>query len=318
VTPTDGEQRGAGDAPDDLGAAAATLYGVAPAEFVATRKALAVAAKSAADPQAGQEIAALRKPSVGAWAVNHVFRRRPELLEQLLELGERLRSAQTRLDAAALRDLRADRDALLAQIQQAAVAEAATAGQNLTATVQAEVRDTMVAALASADAAHAVATGTLTRALTYSGFGEVDIADAVARTSTGVTLAVIRGTGGGVARGEVAGGGAAGGAERGVEVESAGERSDEQREAVLRYAQLAVARSQRVLDAASKRLTTARDASEKTRDRVATLRAQLAEAEAEDEQLLTEVSDAVQARTAAQAAHEAAQGTLAELTQDGG
>jgi hypothetical protein len=63
--------------------------------------------------------------------------------------------------------------------------------------VLAAVRDTAVAALASLQATEAVASGRLTRALAYSGFGEVDLVGAVARTATGVALGVIRGGGGG-------------------------------------------------------------------------------------------------------------------------
>ena len=49
------------------------------------------------------------------------------------------------------------------------------------------------AALADAGAAEVALSGTLTRGLSYSGFGEVDVADAVARTSTGVVLTRIEG-----------------------------------------------------------------------------------------------------------------------------
>ena len=54
----------------------------------------------------------------------------------------------------------------------------------------------MIAALASEDATRAVLSGQLTRALSYSGFGEVDLSEAVARTSSGSILTVLPGQGG--------------------------------------------------------------------------------------------------------------------------
>ena len=50
-----------------------------------------------------------------------------------------------------------------------------------------------VSALADTSASAAVSSGALTRSLSYSGFGEVDVADAVALTRTGRALSVVRG-----------------------------------------------------------------------------------------------------------------------------
>src|SRR5690606_3619287 len=56
-----------------------------------------------------------------------------------------------------------------------------------------EVRDTGIAALADEAAQEVVGSGTMTRALAYSGFGEVDLSEAAATTSTGVVLTSIPG-----------------------------------------------------------------------------------------------------------------------------
>lgn len=291
--------------------AAAQIYAASPSDFVTTRSRLTRQAKAEGEPEIAKQIAALRKPSVAAWAVNHVVRRRPDLLEQLIDLGERLRSAQTRLDAAALRTLRGERDVVLRTITQAAAEQASESGQRLAPAVLDQVRDTVVAALASAEATQAVGSGTLTRALAYSGFGDVDIADAVARTATGVPLAVIRG---GRALDD---GGARDGAasDRDRAVTDADRRRAEQErlEGARREAELTLARAERDLEAATAALRRARDASDAARARVEQLRADLARAEADDDARLIEVSDAVRHRTSAQAALDAATATLRDL-----
>ncbi|HJP66819.1 MAG TPA: hypothetical protein VKA30_11015, partial [Actinomycetota bacterium] len=70
------------------------LWGLPLEDFTRVRDELAKKAKEAGESDAAKEIKALRKPSVSAWAVNHLARtRRPEV-EQLIELGGALRAAQ--------------------------------------------------------------------------------------------------------------------------------------------------------------------------------------------------------------------------------
>ena len=291
--------------------AAAQVYAAAPGDFVATRSRLAKQAKADGEPEIAKQIAALRKPSVAAWAVNHLVRRRPDLVEQLTDLGERLRSAQTRLDAAALRTLRGERDVVLRTMTQAAAEQASEAGQRLAPSVLDQVRDTVVAALASAEATQAVGSGTLTRALAYSGFGDVDIADAVARTATGVPLAVIRG--GRSAEATPAGDDATSDGEL-ARTQARRQRAERERlEGARREAEFALARAERDLETATVTVQRAREASEAARTRLAQLRADLAQAEADDDARLIEVSDAVRHRTEAQSARDAAAATLRDL-----
>ncbi|WP_151526300.1 hypothetical protein [Serinicoccus kebangsaanensis] len=173
-----------------LRAAVSAVYAVAPADFVATRKEWVARLRSEGRKEVATEVGALRKPSVSAAAVNSLVRADDPVAGALRDVGARLRHAQSAMDAASLAGLRADRDALLA----AWVAAVRThAGAPLTSAVEGEVRDTAVAALADADATEVVLSGALTRCLSYSGFGEVDVADAVARTSTGVVLTRIDG-----------------------------------------------------------------------------------------------------------------------------
>ena len=178
-------------ATEALARAVDAVYAVAPEDFVATRKEQVARLRAEGLREGAKLVGALRKPSVAAAAVNALVRAEDPVVEQLLDVGARMRHAQSAMDMAALAGLRGDRDDLLAAW--VAAARALSPGGALTSAVEAEVRDTAVAALADAGATEVVTSGSLTRALSYSGFGEVDIADAVARTSTGVVLTRIEG-----------------------------------------------------------------------------------------------------------------------------
>ncbi|MFC6420458.1 hypothetical protein [Ornithinimicrobium tianjinense] len=186
----------ADSAPDPVAAEALAravdaVYAVAPEAFVATRKEQVARLRAEGLREVATQVAALSKPSVAAAAVNALVRADDPVVEELLDVGARMRHAQSAMDMAALAGLRGERDDLLAAW--VAAARAHSPGGSLTAAVEAEVRDTAVAALADAAATEVVTSGSLTRGLSYSGFGEVDVADAVARTSTGVVFTRIEG-----------------------------------------------------------------------------------------------------------------------------
>lgn len=174
-----------------LSAVLADLYAVAPDEFVTTRTMLAQELKARGDAALAKEVGRLRRPTVSAWAVNRLVRERPDQVGALREVGRRLRAAQGQLDAAALRDLRPERDRLVAGWAEAAAEVTTEAGRPLPPAALDEVRATVIAALAGEEATDAVASGHLTRALSYSGFGEVDLSEAVVRTSSGAVLTVV-------------------------------------------------------------------------------------------------------------------------------
>lgn len=72
------------------------LYGLPLGEFTAARNTLAKQLKKSGDKgdkEAAEEVASLPKPSVSAWAVNHLFTVAPEEMEELLASGERARTA---------------------------------------------------------------------------------------------------------------------------------------------------------------------------------------------------------------------------------
>src|SRR4051794_15139096 len=148
------------------------LYSLSPEDFTAARTA---AAKQ--DRANAKEISALRKPTVGAWLVNTLARTEPDLLEELLSLGPALAQAQRAGKGDELRALGGQRRELIAAVTDRAFA---AADREPTAAARSEVESTLEAALADPDTADAVRTGRLTRALSYAGFGGVDLEGAVA------------------------------------------------------------------------------------------------------------------------------------------
>lgn len=144
------------------------LYDGPAGAFVATRKALSAEAKAAGDTEASREIAALRRPTAAAEAVNHLD---DERMRELFGVGAALRAAQTRLDTPEMKRLSSERQRLL---------DAAVAGLDVSASVRDEVRSTLLAATSDAGAERAVSSRALVRALQYSGWGDVDLADALA------------------------------------------------------------------------------------------------------------------------------------------
>ncbi|NNM48141.1 hypothetical protein [Knoellia koreensis] len=296
--------------PDALGEAMQRLYAVEPDEFMALRKSVVAEVKAAGDAATAKEIGQLRKPSLAAWALNVVARERVEVVEDLADVGERMRGAQSRMDTAALTGMRGERDAVLATLVEAATDVAAAHDRRLSPAVLDTVRATGIAALADETAQAAVASGQLTRALSYSGFGEVDLSDAVARTTGGAILTVIQGSGAATrtAGSTDAGQGEGTGADAGAEgpADDVDDADDTAAAEAAREAELERRRS--ALTAAQEAVEAARAKAEETRERLAVVERQLAKARAADERALEAVTDAVRARKAAEADLAALQG----------
>jgi hypothetical protein len=153
------------------------LYELPPEEFVAARGELAKRLRGDGDAAAAKRVAALKRPTVAAWAVNQAARRRPELVRDLLDAGDRLRQAQRRalsgLRGDALRTAGSDRRVAVDRL----LAVAADALEESGRSPEAH-RDAIAASLQAASvderAAAAVRAGTLERELAApSGFGEV-------------------------------------------------------------------------------------------------------------------------------------------------
>lgn len=300
-----------------LARAAGEVYAVAPGAFVASRtdcrrRALADDTLAPADRKAaGRAIAALRKPTSAAWLVNGLVRTDPGLVERVAEVGGRLRRAQARLDASALRDLRSERDAVLDEAIRAlpAVTEGVDGAPAVTDATRGEVRATLVAALSDASAMDAVSSGTLTRALSYSGLGEVDLSDAVGLTPTGVRLRVVPDSAGDDADGPSHGDGD--GSEEGAD-EPAEETGPAEDPTDLRERERALEEAEDAVAEAGAAVKAARDEAKAARARVETLRADLREAIDADERAMAAVTDAVRARTEAERARQRAEDALAD------
>lgn len=155
------------------------LYGADPTGFVARRTELVKAARAAKSRELAAQIGGLRRPTVAAWYVNQLARSSSTELDALLELGARMRAAQSELDMATVASLlpeRRDRErAALKRLEQLLV----DAGVTPSPAALAEVGGTLTAAVADPAADAAVRSGCLARSLVYAGFGEVDLSDAV-------------------------------------------------------------------------------------------------------------------------------------------
>lgn len=160
---------------DDI---AAALYAGPPDEFTTARNAQA---KELDDRALSAEVKALRKPSVAAWVVNVFAQERAAQLGEALALAAELREAQDDLDAPALAKLGRERRALTRRLAETAADLAGSRGERVTPATRDAVEHTISAAFFDPDAAAAVASGRLIRALEPSGSTD-DIRDAVAGT----------------------------------------------------------------------------------------------------------------------------------------
>ncbi|OFE16981.1 hypothetical protein BA895_18625 [Humibacillus sp. DSM 29435] len=163
-----------------LRAAVEQLYAAPLARFTPLRTELVVQSRAAGDKALAASVSRLRKPTVAAWAVNQYVRGDGDGVADLREFAQLLRTAQRTLDADQLRVLGRERAGRVDALADAIAGAARTSGQALGATVQQEVRDTLTALIADEQAEASVMTGSLVRALSYSGFGSVDIDDVVA------------------------------------------------------------------------------------------------------------------------------------------
>jgi hypothetical protein len=169
------------DSTAGLDAAADELYAVLPSEFVGARDARARQARSSGAEKLAEQLKALRRPSAAAWLVNLLARSDPGL-SPLTDLADQLRDAQTNLDASAMKAHGQERGRIVAELVERAVALGGEADPQFRASpaVREQVAATLTAAVADPAAEAAVTSGRLVSPLSYAGFGEVDLTDAVA------------------------------------------------------------------------------------------------------------------------------------------
>lgn len=157
---------------DAVSDAADELYRIPPEDFVDARDQRVKALRKGGDTSAAKQVAALRKPTVGAWLVNLLVADEPELAEQVTALADQLRTAQEQLVGEDLRALGRQRQELVAGLVSRARKLGREAGRKVTGSVlDTEVESSLRAALADADVAREVLSGRLTHAAEFAGFG---------------------------------------------------------------------------------------------------------------------------------------------------
>ena len=156
---------------DELRESAQVLYATALPAFIAARNERVRALRAAGHETVARQVAAFKKPSAGADAVNRLIRHDQQLGDDIAELGVRLRAAQAAAPVAAeLRALDQERRALVNRARD----EARRADDGATAATLDHVEQTVWAAVVDAHAAAIVLAGVLVRPLSPGGFGEVD------------------------------------------------------------------------------------------------------------------------------------------------
>ncbi|MEP6816993.1 MAG: hypothetical protein ABI873_15740 [Marmoricola sp.] len=159
---------------------AGRLYGGVPADFTPARTVAEKAAQAEGDKELAAALKKLKKPSVGAWAVNVLVRREAEQIDQVLSLAESLRAAAQALDGEELRALTRQRRQLTSALTTRARQLALELGSRLTAAVADQVEGTLNAAMLAAGAADAVRTGLLVTTISATGLDDASWESAVA------------------------------------------------------------------------------------------------------------------------------------------
>jgi hypothetical protein len=155
--------------PDDL-------YGLPLDQFIPERTALARALRADKRRDDATAVAALRKPSVAAWAVNQLVRSQGGAVDELYEAGDALRGAQADLlagrgDGRALHAANDRQRAAVDTLVEAATGLLDSDGHELSPAIVERVRDTLHAAALDEDAREQVRAGRLERELRHVGLG---------------------------------------------------------------------------------------------------------------------------------------------------
>ena len=152
------------------------LYGLPLDRFVAERGALAKALRAQKRRDEAATVAALRKPSVAAWAVNQLVRSQGAGVQELFDAGDALRDAQTQLlagsgDGRALRAAGERERAAVDELVAAARGLLSSDGHELSGVVVERVDETLHAAALDPGAREQVRHGRLERELRHAGLG---------------------------------------------------------------------------------------------------------------------------------------------------
>jgi hypothetical protein len=168
------------------------LFGLPLGEFTNARNELAKRLKAEGDLNAAAEVRKLRKPSVPAWAVNQLARRRPDEVEELLLVSRHVREAQQRMVSgggrAKLNEASRARKELLDRLAQAAADILESSGHAPSRATLDDVTNTLLATATDEEAADRVRRGVLEKEL----MGATGFEDAFGLTASGAAVEAAR------------------------------------------------------------------------------------------------------------------------------
>ena len=160
--------------------AATELYGLPLSEFIPERDRRVKALRADKKRDEAKKIAALRKPSVAAWAVNQLVRTQGKAIKRLFTAGDAIATAQSAGKADALRKASGDQRDAIDELLQAAEGLLNSDGHPLGAATLERVRETLRAASIDSGSRAQVADGCLTQELQFAGLGIGDMTAAFA------------------------------------------------------------------------------------------------------------------------------------------
>jgi hypothetical protein len=147
------------------------LYGLRLEEFTPARDRMAIELREQGDREAAAGVKKLRKPSVPAWAVNQLVRKHSKKMQELLKVGEEVRSALSGGKPADVRRITDRRRKTVDQLLDLAEDILVQAGHAASRPTLDKVGDTLMAATMDEAAADALRAGRLERELApQSGF----------------------------------------------------------------------------------------------------------------------------------------------------
>ena len=148
-----------------------TLYTAPLDQFVKVRNEIAGRLKKDGDQEAAARIAALKKPSISAWAVNQLARTAALDLQRLIKAGEGLEQAQSRAmsggDSTGFEAARRDEAAATSLVRTSAKKVLPSAS----ATLLDRIISTLRAGIATPEGRELLKQGRLTEDLEHTGFG---------------------------------------------------------------------------------------------------------------------------------------------------
>ena len=142
-------------------------------EFIGARKTLAVRLKQSGHGGEADEVKALVKPSITAWAVNQLYWKHQEEFDRLIKTGQRFRQAQTSRSAGKMTDMRVsleERREVLSDLSRLADEVLRDAGHNASPETIRRITTTLEAISAYAALPDGLQPGRLTQDVDPPGF----------------------------------------------------------------------------------------------------------------------------------------------------